>query len=177
MPSPVGELVLIWSPGALRVLEFDYERQRLEKLLRLHYGAYRLTSELVPAELRNPIEAYFDGELSAIDTIPVETGGTLFQRKTWAALREIPAGSTITYGELAERIGRRGACRAVGLANGANPVSIVVPCHRVIGANGALTGYGGGLNRKRWLLEHERAHMPGASQQTTFPGFNTSFSD
>lgn len=175
MPSPVGELILIWSPGALRVLEFDHDEQRLQRLLRAHYDAYRLTSELAPAELRNPIEAYFRGELSAIDTIPVETGGTPFQRKTWAALREIPAGSTITYGELAEKIGRRGACRAVGLANGANPVSIVVPCHRVIGTNGALTGYGGGLNRKRWLLEHERAHMPGASQQTTLPGFHTFF--
>jgi len=175
MPSPVGELVLIWSHGALRVLEFDHDEQRLQKVLRSHYSAYSLTPELAPAKLRTPIEAYFRGELSAIDTIPVETGGTPFQRKTWAALREIPAGTTITYGELAERIGRSGACRAVGLANGANPVSIVVPCHRVIGANGALTGYGGGLNRKRWLLEHERAHMPDASQQTTLPGFHISF--
>jgi methylated-DNA-[protein]-cysteine S-methyltransferase len=92
-----------------------------------------------------------------IDTLPVETGGTPFQREVWHALREIPCGTTTSYGKLAELIGRPAAMRAVGLANGANPVAVVVPCHRVIGANGSLTGYGGGIERKRWLLDHEKS--------------------
>jgi methylated-DNA-[protein]-cysteine S-methyltransferase len=100
---------------------------------------------------------YFAGELGAIDDLPVKTAGTPFQRAVWSALREIPLGATESYGKLAERIGRPTAVRAVGLANGSNPIGIVVPCHRVIGANGSLTGYGGGMERKRWLLEHEKA--------------------
>ena len=100
---------------------------------------------------------YFDGDLHAIDALQVELSGTVFQRQVWAALRGIACGQTISYGELARRIGNPKAVRAVGLANGSNPVSIVVPCHRVIGANGTLTGYGGGLGRKRWLLSHEHA--------------------
>ncbi len=109
------------------------------------------------------LRAYFAGDLTAIDNLPVETAGTLFQRLVWRALREIPCGQTISYAQLAQRIGRPAAARAVGLANGANPVSIVVPCHRVIGASGSLTGYGGGLERKRWLLTHEDAlTSPGA---------------
>ena len=101
------------------------------------------------------MEAYFAGNLAAIDEIRVETGGTPFQREVWAALRTIPAGTTLSYSALAVQIGRPKAVRAVGLANGANPISIVVPCHRVIGANNSLTGYGGGMQRKRWLLAHE----------------------
>ncbi len=98
---------------------------------------------------------YFAGELKAIDRLKTANGGTAFQRKVWAALRTIPARATTSYGELAARLGMPKAARAVGLANGANPIAIVVPCHRVIGANGTLTGYGGGLARKRWLLAHE----------------------
>lgn len=158
MKSPIGTMLLVWEPSALRALDFDDHEPRLHPLLRLHYGNYSLeTGVKAPAELRHPIEAYFEGELTAVDRVPVRTGGTPFQRQTWSALREIPAGKTMSYGELAERIGRPGASRAVGLANGSNPVSIVVPCHRVIGANGSLTGYGGGIDRKRWLLLHERS--------------------
>ena len=109
-----------------------------------------------PNGLTTAISNYFEGNLSAIDTLPVETGGTPFQQEVWRALRTIPCGTTTSYGKLAENIGRPTAVRAVGLANGANPVSVVVPCHRVIGANGSLTGYGGGIERKRWLLDHER---------------------
>jgi methylated-DNA-[protein]-cysteine S-methyltransferase len=98
---------------------------------------------------------YFAGDLTAIEKLRVETGGTHFQHEVWRALRDIACGTTISYAQLAERIGRPNAVRAVGLANGSNPVGIVVPCHRVIGANGSLTGYGGGIERKRWLLEHE----------------------
>jgi methylated-DNA-[protein]-cysteine S-methyltransferase len=101
------------------------------------------------------IRRYFAGELAAIDSLPVKTAGTAFQREVWRGLREIDCGTTISYATLAERIGRPAAVRAVGLANGANPVGIIVPCHRVIGANGSLTGYGGGIERKRWLLKHE----------------------
>ena len=110
-----------------------------------------------PAGLSAAIRAYFDGKLEAIDGLPVATGGTPFQRKVWQALRQIPCGRTLSYGALAKRIGRETAVRAVGHANGDNPISIVVPCHRVIGANGTLTGYGGGIERKRWLLAHEGA--------------------
>ena len=103
------------------------------------------------------IEAYLAGDLHALDEIKVNPGGTEFQQTVWSALREIPAGTTQTYGQLAASIGRPSAPRAVGLANGQNPVSIVIPCHRLIGSNGALTGYAGGLDRKRWLLRHEGA--------------------
>jgi len=107
--------------------------------------------------IREPLEAYFDGELSALDTIPVLAKGTPFQQQVWTALRTIPAGTTLSYSALAQQIGRPTAVRAVGLANGSNPIGVVVPCHRVIGANGTLTGYGGGINRKSWLLTHEGA--------------------
>jgi methylated-DNA-[protein]-cysteine S-methyltransferase len=110
-----------------------------------------------PAGLTDAIAAYFAGDLAAIDGLPVETRGTPFQRAVWSGLRAIPCGTTVSYSELARRIGRPAAVRAVGLANGANPVGVVVPCHRVIGKGGTLVGYGGGLERKRWLLAHERA--------------------
>jgi O-6-methylguanine DNA methyltransferase len=105
------------------------------------------------------IHRYFAGDLGAIDKISVETAGTSFQRSVWKELRNIPTGSAISYGQLAEQIARPRAVRAVGLANGSNPIGIVVPCHRVIGADGSLTGYGGGLERKKWLLDHERKHV------------------
>jgi methylated-DNA-[protein]-cysteine S-methyltransferase len=103
-------------------------------------------------------------ELAAIDGILVETGGTAFQRSVWAALRNIPVGLKLGYGALASRLKCPKAVRAVGLANGANPVEIVVPCHRIIGSDGTLTGYGGGVHRKRWLLNHEGAQLPGCRQ-------------
>lgn len=162
LPSPVGELSLVSDEqGALRALEFDSNDERLHRLLRRHYREYRLAKGRAPAPVREALDAYFSGDPSHLDAVPVATGGTEFQRLVWQALRRIPPGTTISYGELAARIGRPGASRAVGLANGANPVSIVVPCHRVIGANGTLTGYGGGLARKRWLVEHERGHVQG----------------
>ncbi|MBV9266742.1 MAG: methylated-DNA--[protein]-cysteine S-methyltransferase, partial [Acidobacteriaceae bacterium] len=102
------------------------------------------------------VSRYFSGELEAINALPVRTAGTPFQREVWRTLREIPCGTTISYAQLAVRIGRPSAVRAVGLANGSNPIAIVVPCHRVIGSDGSLSGYGGGIERKRWLLEHER---------------------
>ena len=140
------------------MLDFaDYE-ERMYRLMRRRYGsgwrsAHRWPSVGLDHAVR--IAAYFDGELTAIDAIPVKTAGTPFQLQAWAALRAIPAGAICSYGVQAARIGRPTAVRAVGLANGANPIGIVVPCHRVIGANASLTGYGGGIERKRWLLAHE----------------------
>ena len=110
-----------------------------------------------PGGLTRAMRAYFKGDLGIIDKLPVETPGTPFQRSVWQALSKIRRGRTISYAELARRIGKPRAVRAAGLANGQNPISIVVPCHRVIGSDGTLTGYGGGLPRKKWLLEHEGA--------------------
>ncbi len=111
-----------------------------------------LSEGRAPQPVRDALDAWFGGDLTAFDGLEVRTGGTVFQRAVWRALRDIPAGETRTYGQLAAAIGAPKAVRAVGLANGANPVGVIVPCHRVIGANGALTGYAGGLERKRWLL-------------------------
>jgi len=125
--------------------------------LRRHYGGdgYRLEPCKNPRGISDTIKRYFEGDLAAIDALPVKTAGTAFQREVWNALRSIPCGTTISYAKLAQQIGRPAAVRAVGLANGSNPIGVIVPCHRVIGANGSLTGYGGGIDRKRWLLAHE----------------------
>jgi methylated-DNA-[protein]-cysteine S-methyltransferase len=156
--SPLGTVLLVSDGEALRALDFhDYE-PRMHRLLRVHYGSYTLTPTQEAGELGRSVHAYFEGDMAALDRLPVRTAGTEFQRSVWAELRLIPPGTTIAYGRLAERIGRAKASRAVGLANGANPVAIVVPCHRVIGANANLTGYGGGLHRKEWLIAHERLH-------------------
>lgn len=156
LPSPVGGLLVVSDcHGVLRALDFaDYEA-RMHRLLHLHYGSYSLSDGSTPAAITQALAVYFDGDLAAIEDVPVKTGGTVFQRSVWEALRAIPPGSTMSYGQLAAEIGRPTASRAVGLANGANPIVIVVPCHRVIGSNGTLTGYGGGITRKLWLLQHE----------------------
>jgi len=165
-PSPIGTLLIATDAQArLRALDFDDRETEMHTWLRLHYGSFELTPGPAPAATLHALDAYFAGELTAIDALAVATGGTPFQRAVWAALRGIPAGCTLSYGELATQLGRAGASRAVGMANNANPISIVVPCHRVIGKNGALTGYGGGLDRKRWLLAHEAQHTPTASAQ------------
>jgi methylated-DNA-[protein]-cysteine S-methyltransferase len=160
LDTPIGELTVIADrQGNLRTLEWTDHDERMRRQLRLHYGADGFVLERArdPGGLTSALRAYFAGDLAAIDRLPTATGGTPFQRLVWRALRDIPCGTTLSYGELARRIGRAQAVRAVGLANGANPISIVVPCHRVIGASGALTGYGGGIERKRWLLAHEGA--------------------
>jgi methylated-DNA-[protein]-cysteine S-methyltransferase len=154
--SPLGPVLTVTDEhGVLRLLSFADGEGDLRRLLRLHYGVIALEPGDAPGSLRADLAAYFDGDMDALGRIPWGTGGTPFQRSVWTALAEIPAGTTMTYGALAARIGAPRAVRAVGHANGANPISMVVPCHRLIGANGALTGYGGGLDRKRWLLEHE----------------------
>jgi methylated-DNA-[protein]-cysteine S-methyltransferase len=160
MGSPIGAILLVHdAEQRLRALDFQDNESRMRRLLRLHYGEegvdFALHETRAPASSRCALERYFGGELGAIDAIPVATAGTEFQRAVWSALRTIPAGTTMSYGALAGKLGRPRSVRAAGLANGANPISIVVPCHRVIGADTSLTGYGGGLERKRWLLSHE----------------------
>ena len=159
--TPIGELLLAADDsGKLRALDWaDYE-SRMLRLLQLHYGkdGFHLEPAQNPHGLRDTINRYFAGDIDAIDEVPVQTAGTAFQRSVWNELRKIPSGAPVSYGKLARQIARPKAVRAVGLANGSNPIGIVVPCHRVIGSNGSLTGYGGGLERKRWLLEHERRH-------------------
>lgn len=162
--TPIGELLIVADrDGNLRTVDWTDHEARMRRLLGLHCGedGFRLEPARNPSKLTNAIRSYFAGELTAIDTLPVQTAGTPFQRDVWRALREIACGSTLSYAKLAERIGRPSAVRAVGLANGANPIGVVVPCHRVIGANGSLTGYGGGVERKRWLLEHEGKRING----------------
>ena len=154
--SPMSPLLIVTDQnGILRALEFGEYELRMDRLLRSHYGSYSLEERSVPETIIEKLNAYFAGDLEAIDEIQTATGGTSFQKEVWSALREIPPGTTISYGQLAGKLGRVGASRAVGAANGANPIPIVVPCHRVIGANGTLTGYGGGLQHKKWLLDHE----------------------
>jgi O-6-methylguanine DNA methyltransferase len=154
--SPLGDILLVTDgEGALRALDFHDHETRMLRLLRLHYGMVELDAVAAPTPLTEALRAYFAGDFPALRDVPVTTGGSDFQRRVWAGLRGIPPGTTTSYGKLATAIGKPGAARAVGLANGANPVAIVVPCHRVIGANSSLTGFGGGLHRKRWLLDHE----------------------
>ena len=155
--TPVGEVLLVTDgEGAVRALDFaDYEA-RMTRLLARHAPGAALVEGRAPETVRRAVEAWFGGDLTALDGLTVKTGGTAFQRTVWAALRDIPAGETRSYGQLAAAIGSPKAVRAAGLANGQNPIAVIVPCHRVIGANGTLTGYAGGLERKRWLLDHER---------------------
>jgi methylated-DNA-[protein]-cysteine S-methyltransferase len=157
--SPLGTILLVTSDTALLALDFHDYDERMRRLLRAHYGEVEVREGRERLGVREALERYFAGDLSALDALPTQTNGTPFQREVWAALRTIPAGTTLSYGALARRIGKPNAMRAVGLANGANPIGIVVPCHRVIGADGTLTGYGGGLPRKRWLLAHEGVEL------------------
>ena len=156
LDTPIGRLALLTRADALAGLTFGEDR--LDALaVQLARWIGSVTIEPGPdgvAPLRD-LAAYFDGDVHAIDGIQTLPIGTPFQRDVWAALRTISAAAPISYGELARRIGRPAAIRAVGAANGANPIAIVVPCHRVIASDGSLHGYGGGLDRKRWLLDHE----------------------
>ena len=157
--TPTGRMLLVSDDQAqLRFLDWEDHEARMQRLLARYYRKARVLLHEVTRKsaARHALDAYFDGELAAIEHLKTCTPGTDFQRDVWRALRRIPSGRTLSYGALASAIGRPAAVRAVGLANGANPIAIVVPCHRVIGANASLTGYGGGIERKRWLLEHER---------------------
>ena len=156
LQTPIGTALLVTdSGGVLRALDWEEYEPRMRELLRLQYGAVVLQDARSPKDLRSALTAYFKGDLDRLNTIKWRVVGTPFQHKVWMALPKIPAGTTMSYGALAARLNAPKAMRAVGHANGSNPISVVVPCHRLIGANGALVKYGGGLERKRWLLEHE----------------------
>ncbi len=181
VPTPLGEMLVVTDEqGLLRALDWHDHEARMQELMRRQHPGERpqLRATSQASSATQAMRAYFEGDIGVIHALAVATGGTPFQRQVWAALRAIPDGQTISYGELAQRIGKPTAVRAVGLANGANPISIVLPCHRVIGSNRSLTGYGGGLERKRWLLQHEQAlradasPAPSSAAQTgRLPGF------
>lgn len=156
-PAPIGPVLLASDGRSLLALDFGAPEERLIRLLRARFGpGVALREADDPQGFASAVRAYFAGDLAALDRLPADGGGTPFQRRVWAALREIPPGQTCSYGEIAIRLGLPGAARAVGAANGRNPVNLVVPCHRVVSSSGDLTGYGGGIERKRWLLAHER---------------------
>lgn len=160
VPSPIGEILVVCTADGLCALDYAGYEERMHRLLRARFGAADLREAANPQGLADRVRAYFDGSMDAFDDVPLDMGGSPFQRIVWEGLRAIPAGETVTYGMLAARLGRPSASRAVGLANSLNPVAIVVPCHRVVGSKGALTGYAGGLERKRWLLDHEGRTVP-----------------
>ena len=156
LQTPIGTALLVTDAGGvLRALDWEEHETRMRELLRLQYGALEIKSARAPGDLRAALTAYFKGDLDRLKAIKWRVAGTPFQRKVWTALPKIPAGTTMSYGALAAKLKVPKAVRAVGHANGSNPISVVVPCHRLIGASGSLVKYGGGLERKRWLLEHE----------------------
>jgi len=157
--TPIGVALLVTDEESrLCALDWEEFESRLSRMLRRSYGPVAIEAGPAPAGTRRALGDYFAGAVYALDAIPWRIVGTPFQRAVWQALPDIPAGETESYGALAARLGTPKAVRAVGAANGANPISLVLPCHRVIGADGSLTGYGGGLGRKRWLLAHEQKH-------------------
>jgi methylated-DNA-[protein]-cysteine S-methyltransferase len=155
--TPIGGMVLVARDGVLLLLEFADATGRVERELKARFQDYELQPATDPFGLTSRITAYFAGELAAIEGLLADGGGTAFEQQVWAELRRIPCGTTVSYGSIARKLGDVGLSRAVGTANGKNPISIVVPCHRVIGGDGSMTGYGGGLQRKEWLLRHEGA--------------------
>jgi len=161
LTTPIGDMVALDSGAGLCALEFTGPEQRLSRLharFRRWFPPYEIADGDTPtlSRTRAWLDAYFAGASSDAGDLPLDMRGAAFEKQVWLALRAIPAGQTTSYGAIARALGSAGASRAVGAANGANPIAIIVPCHRVIGASGALTGYGGGLSRKAWLLDHER---------------------
>ncbi len=165
--TPLGPMVLMARDKILLLLEFEDATDRVGREMKVRFGAADHQQTDDPFGLSSRVRAYFDGDLKAIEGIETDGGGTDFQRRVWAELKRIPCGVTMSYGDLAARLGDRNAMRAVGLANGRNPIAVVVPCHRVIGADGSMTGYGGGVDRKIWLLKHEGVRVP-AHQASLF---------
>jgi methylated-DNA-[protein]-cysteine S-methyltransferase len=155
----IGPIHMVADGDTLLALEFGDVEHRLMPMLRSRYGKEPMCEPVDDlGEITSAIHAYFDGDLKALDAIDIDGGGTDFQKLAWQALRTIPPGDIRTYGQMAAALGRPNAARAIGMANALNPLSLVVPCHRLVGSDGALTGYGGGIERKRWLLDHERRH-------------------
>jgi methylated-DNA-[protein]-cysteine S-methyltransferase len=156
LETPIGAALIITDvDGILRAFDWEDHVIRIKELLRLQYGAVELKDARAPTAIRSALSSYFNGDLAALGAITWRIAGTRFQQKVWSALPNIRAGTTMTYGALAAQLGSPNAMRAVGHANGSNPISVVIPCHRLIAANGSLVKYGSGLERKRWLLRHE----------------------
>jgi len=155
--TPIGDMILVAKDGVLLMLEFQDSEDRVAREMRARFGEVELQEASNPFGLSDIIRDYFAGNLRAIDTLITDGGGTQFEQQVWKELRKIPVGSTVSYGDIAKKLGDINLSRAVGIANARNPVAVVVPCHRVIGSDGTMTGYGGGLHRKEWLLRHEGA--------------------
>ena len=155
--SPIGKIVIVVDGSKLVFLDFEENQERKETLLRRRFGEYRLQNSPGALSMEGRLSRYFDGDRSAFNSIACSTGGTDFQRSVWTALTEIPWGKAISYDQLANDIGNPKAVRAAASANAKNPISILIPCHRVIGKNGTIRGYAGGEARKVWLLQHEGA--------------------
>jgi methylated-DNA-[protein]-cysteine S-methyltransferase len=169
LETPIGVALLATDrDGYLRAFDWEDCGDRQVRLLQRFARGAALVEGAAPADLRQAIGAYFDGDLNILASIRWRSHGTAFQLECWNALCAIPAGKTSTYGTQAVTIGRPAAVRAVGMANGCNPVGVIVPCHRVIGADGSLTGYGGKLWRKRWLLRHEGAPFRDDGEQLSY---------
>jgi methylated-DNA-[protein]-cysteine S-methyltransferase len=159
VPSAIGDILVATDGAALVALDYAGYEARMNALLAKRYGQFRLVARPDPIGASSRVRGYLGGDFAAFDGLPVATGGTPFQEECWRALRAIPVGTVTTYGALAARMGRPNASRAVGHANSLNPVAIILACHRVVGQNRDLTGYAGGLDRKRWLLAHEGVRM------------------
>lgn len=153
--SELGEIVLVGSETELCALDFGDCRDRMMLLLERRWPGAVLEKKPRFGGFRDRVDAYFAGDLEAFDRVKTASHGTEFEEEVWSGLRRIAPGTTVSYGELALQLGRPGAARAVGRANSRNPIALVVPCHRVIGGDGSLTGYAGGMERKKRLLEHE----------------------
>lgn len=175
IPTLLGPMVLLHDGQRLHTAEFAIPADRIDRTIARHIDmAVASETTDAPAGIADAFAAYFNGNVRALEDVPVVLHGSEFQRQVWEALRTIPAGETRSYGDIARMLGgqatgKGGLARAVGLANGSNPLAIVIPCHRVIGADGRLTGYAGGLERKRWLLAHEgwrQGHNP--AQESLF---------
>jgi methylated-DNA-[protein]-cysteine S-methyltransferase len=158
--SPLGEILLVVDDQErVRALDYGSYKSRLQRLLRDHYGEYTLSERAAPAGISDALGRYFAGDLNALTDIHTATNGSALQTRVWEALRTIPAGRTTSYGDLAKQLGFEDPRAAIdiGAACGSNPIAIIDPCHRVISKDGGLRGYAGGVQRKRWLLEHEGA--------------------
>lgn len=168
--SALGEILLVSDGQRLCALDYADCETRMMTLLRRHVPDVQWRETLDPQGFSTAIRTYLAGDLACIDRIPVNTEGTTFQQQVWAVLRTIPPGTVLTYSELAKKLGKPTAYRAVGMTNALNPIAIVVPCHRLVGTNGALTGYAGGLERKRWLLQHEGVRVANETLHTDGAG-------
>lgn len=155
--TPIGDMILVSRDGVLLLLEFEDATGRVEREMKLRFKNCEMQQTANPFGLSQIMRDYFAGNINAIDNVLTDGGGTRFEKQVWFELRKIPTGTTVSYGSIARKLGDINMSRAVGTANGRNPIAIVVPCHRVIGADGSMTGYGGGIARKEWLLRHEGA--------------------